>query len=98
MNAQTSNWKLNQSSALFVGIQELEKRKIIDETIKTAAAKAAPIEEFPSFLKYGRNGEWRDNCASATHAARSSGRSFSFCSLHVKGNSRFDVWPSTLLR
>ena len=54
-----SNWKLNQFSALFVEIQELEKSKIVNETVKTAGAKAGPIEDFPSFLKYGRNGEWR---------------------------------------
>lgn len=36
--------------------EELAKKKAIDETVRTAAAKAAPIEEFPSFLKYERNG------------------------------------------
>jgi hypothetical protein len=41
---------------LCVGHQELAKKKAIDETVRTAAAKAAPIEEFPSFLKYERNG------------------------------------------
>jgi len=35
---------------------ELAKKQSIDDAIKAAAAKAAPIEEFPSFLKYERNG------------------------------------------
>lgn len=38
--------------------QELAKKQSIDEFVRVANAKAAPIEEFPSFLKYERNGRW----------------------------------------
>lgn len=36
--------------------EELAKKQSIDEFVRVANAKAAPIEEFPSFLKYERNG------------------------------------------
>lgn len=53
---------LSESAFLVVGMwcacnQELAKKQSIDDAIKAAAAKAAPIEEFPSFLKYERNGK-----------------------------------------
>jgi len=41
-----------------VGFQELAKKQSIDDAVKAAAAKAAPIDEFPSFLKYERNGQY----------------------------------------
>jgi hypothetical protein len=51
----------------------LAKKKAIDETVRTAAAKAAPIEEFPSFLKYERNGKLN----------KTSKHCFLLCSLHT---------------
>ncbi|KAG0612878.1 hypothetical protein M758_6G059200 [Ceratodon purpureus] len=36
--------------------EELARKQSIDDAVKAAAAKAAPIEEFPLFLKYDRNG------------------------------------------
>ena len=49
---------LNVSEAQFLCcFQELAKKQSIDDAVRAAAAKAAPIEEFPSFLKYDRNGE-----------------------------------------
>jgi hypothetical protein len=53
--------------------EELAKKKAIDETVRTAAAKAAPIEEFPSFLKYERNGNLN----------KTSKHCFLLCSLHT---------------